>query len=210
MSIADKFRGLPIEDLIVGPLVGMAKGQAKLNEVTWQYINEVAFVDNKTRALDVQINKVVTNPDDGSQEWVEHYAKVPMLPLVPLPSLAVKNADIEFNMEVQTSDVSKDTSSSSASMSASASGGWFGMKFQASMSGKVASSKENTRKTDNSAKYNVKVHAEQLEPTEGMMKLSDALVSMMDPTPTEPTGANKSNPGVGGGNTPPPTTTTTT
>ena len=42
-NIADQFRGLPIEDLIVGPLVGMAKGQAKLNEVTWQYINEVAF-----------------------------------------------------------------------------------------------------------------------------------------------------------------------
>jgi hypothetical protein len=72
-------------------------------------------------------------------------------------------------------------------MSASASGGWFGMKFKASMSGKVSSSKENTRKTDNSAKYNVKVHAQQLEPTEGMLKLSDALVSMMDPTPVQPT-----------------------
>ena len=200
-GIADQFRGLPIEDLIVSPLVGMAKGQAKLNEVTWQYINEVAFIGGKTRALDVQINKVVTNPDDGTQSWQEHFAKVPMLPLVPLPSLAVKSADIEFNMEVQTSDVAKDTSSSSASMSASASGGWFGMKFKASMSGKVSSSKENTRKTDNSAKYNVKVHAEQLEPTEGMLKLSDALVSMMDPTPVKPADDQKSQ--VAPGDTPP-------
>ena len=186
-GIADKFRGLPIEDLIVSPLVGMAKGQAKLNEVTWQYINEVAFIDGKTRALDVQINKIVTDPDTGDQTWEEHFAKVPMLPLVPLPSLAVQSADIEFNMEVQTSDVKTDKSSSEASMSASASGGWFGMKFQASMSGKVSSAKEHTRKTDNSAKYNVKVHAQQLEPTEGMLKLSDALVSMMDPTPVKPT-----------------------
>ena len=46
--------------------------------------------------------------------------------------------------------------------------------------------------TDNSAKYNVKVLAEQLEPTEGMLKLSDALVSMMDPTTTQPTGDQKS------------------
>jgi hypothetical protein len=198
-GIADQFRGLPIEDLIVSPLVGMAKGQAKLNEVTWQYINEVAFIDGKTRALDVQINKVVTNPDTGEQTWAEHFAKVPMLPLVPLPSLAVQSADIEFNMEVQTSDVATDKSSSSASMSASASGGWFGMKFKASMSGKVSSSKENTRKTDNSAKYNVKVHAQQLEPTEGMLKLSDALVSMMDPTPVQPTEKSPTAPSDGGG-----------
>ena len=186
-SIADQFKGLPIEDLIVSPIVGMAKGQAKLNEVTWKYINEVAFIDGETRALDVQINKVMTNPDTGEQTWEEHYAKVPMLPLVPLPSLAVTSADIEFNMEVQTSDVSVDKSASEASMSASASGGWWGMKFKASMAGKVSSSKENTRKTDNSAKYNVKVHAEQLPATEGMLKLSDALVSMMDPTTVAPT-----------------------
>jgi len=186
-GIADQFKGLPIEDLIVSPLVGMAKGQAKLNEVTWKYFNEVAFIDGETRALDVQINKVMTNPDTGEQTWEEHYAKVPMLPLVPLPSLAVTSADIEFNMEVQTSDVSVDKSASEASMSASASGGWWGMKFKASMAGKVSSSKENTRKTDNSAKYNVKVHAEQLPATEGMLKLSDALVGMMDPTPVAPT-----------------------
>ena len=186
-SIADQFKGLPIEDLIVSPIVGMAKGQAKLNEVTWKYINEVAFIDGETRALDVQINKVMTNPDTGEQTWEEHYAKVPMLPLVPLPSLAVTSADIEFNMEVQTSDVSVDKSASEASMSASASGGWWGMKFKASMAGKVSSSKENTRKTDNSAKYNVKVHAEQLPASEGMLKLSDALVSMMDPTTVAPT-----------------------
>ena len=200
-GIADQFRGLPIEDLIVSPLVGMAKGQAKLNEVTWRYINEVAFIKGETRALDVQINKVMTDPNTGEQSWQEHYAKVPMLPLVPLPSLAVQSADIEFNMEVQTSDVATDKSSSEASMSASASGGWFGMKFKASMSGKVSSSKENTRKTDNSAKYNVKVHAQQLEPTEGMLKLSDALVSMMDPTPVKPADDQKSP--VAPGDTPP-------
>ena len=52
-DIAQQFAGLPIEDLIVSPIVGMAKGQAKLNDVTWKYISEVAFVtdnDGKTSA----------------------------------------------------------------------------------------------------------------------------------------------------------------
>jgi len=51
MSVADQFRGLPIEELIVSPLVGISKGQAKLNDVTWNYINQIGFKqDEKTKA----------------------------------------------------------------------------------------------------------------------------------------------------------------
>ena len=191
-NIAQQFAGLPIEDLIVSPLVGMAKGQAKLNDVTWKYISEVAFeaVDpsdpknqkKKTRFLDVQLNRYVTNPDSGKQELQQIDSMVPMLPLVPLPSLAITSADIEFTMEVKQSEQSKDSSDSSASFNASASGGFWGMKYSVSMSGSVATHKENTRSTDNSAKYNVKVHAEQLPATEGMLKLSDMLNMMMEPS----------------------------
>lgn len=191
-NIAQQFAGLPIEDLIVSPLVGMAKGQAKLNDVTWKYISEVAFepVDAsdasnkkvKTRFLDVQLNRYVTNPGTGAQELQQINSMVPMLPLVPLPSLAITSADIEFTMEVKQSEQSKDSSDSAASLSASASGGFWGMKYSVSMSGSVSTHKENTRSTDNSAKYNVKVHAEQLPATEGMLKLSDMLNMMMEPS----------------------------
>ena len=187
-GIADQFAGLPIEELIVSPIIGMAKGQAKLNEVTWKYISEVAFVkDEKTgvtsaRSLDVEMNRVVTNGETGEQEIQKLYNKVPMLPLVPLPSLAITSADIEFSMEVKTSEASKDTSSSENSYEVSAGGKWWGMSFNAKVAGKVATNKENTRSTDNSAKYNVKVHAEQLPATEGMLKLSDYLTQMLEPS----------------------------
>ena len=187
-GIADQFAGLPIEELIVSPIVGMAKGQAKLNEVTWKYISEVAFVkDEKTgattaRSLDVEMNRVVTDGDTGEQTIQKLYNKVPMLPLVPLPSLAITSADIEFAMEVKTSEASKDTSTSENSYEASAGGKWWGMSFSAKVAGKVSTNKENTRSTDNSAKYNVKVHAEQLPATEGMLKLSDYLTQMLEPS----------------------------
>jgi len=190
-NIAQQFVGLPIEDLIVSPIVGMAKGQAKLNEVTWKYISEVAFVTGKdkdgkdivtARSLDVQMNRVMTNGETGEQSLETLYSKVPMLPLVPLPSLAITSADIEFTMEVKTSEVDKSSTDTSGSFSASVSGGFWGMKYSASMSGSVATHKENTRSTDNSAKYNVKVHAEQLPATEGMLKLSDYLTQMLEPS----------------------------
>ena len=185
-GIADQFAGLPIEDLIVSPMIGMAKGQAKLNEVTWDYINEVAFVKDKdgkatARALDVEMNRVMTDGTTGEQSLQKIYSKVPMLPLVPLPSLAITKADINFTMEVKSSDMSK--SSTDASVSSTVSGGYKGWGFSAkfSVTGKVATHKENTRSTDNSAKYEVAVHAEQLPPTEGMLKLSDYLTEMLEP-----------------------------
>ena len=186
-DIAQQFAGLPIEDLIVSPIIGMAKGQAKLNDVTWKYISEVAFVtdkDGKTqaRSLDVEMNRVVTDGTTGEQTVQTLYSKVPMLPLVPLPSLAITSADIEFSMEVKTSEVDKSSTDTESSIQASASGGFWGMKYSVSMAGKVATHKENTRSTDNSAKYNVKVHAEQLPATEGMLKLSDYLTQMLEPT----------------------------
>ena len=186
-DIAQQFAGLPIEDLIVSPIVGMAKGQAKLNDVTWKYISEVAFVtdkDGKTsaRSLDVEMNRVVTDGATGEQTVQTLYSKVPMLPLVPLPSLAITSADIEFTMEVKTSEVDKSSTDTETSASVSASGGFWGMKYSVSMAGKVSTHKENTRSTDNSAKYNVKVHAEQLPPTEGMLKLSDYLTQMLEPS----------------------------
>lgn len=185
-DISAQFTGLPIEELIVSPIVGMAKGQAKLNDVTWKYITEVAFETKdgvtQARSLDVQMNRVMTDPTDGTQSVQPLYSKVPMLPLIPLPSLAITSADIDFTMEVKTSSVDKTSEDKSGSFSATASGGFWGMKYSATMAGSVATHKENTRSTDNSAKYNVSVHAEQLPPTEGMLKLSDYLTQMLEPT----------------------------
>lgn len=187
-GISDNFKGLPIEDLIVSPIVGMAKGQAKLNDVTWKYISEVAFVeDEKTkkltaRKLDVEMNRVMTDGTTGEQKVETLYSSVPMLPLIPLPSLAITSADISFSMEVKTSVASKSSTDTKSSIDATASGGFWGMKYSATVAGSVATHKENTRSTDNSAKYEVSVHAEQLPPTEGMLKLSDYLTQMLEPS----------------------------
>ena len=187
MAIADQFAGLPIEDLIVAPLTGMAKGQAKLNDVTWKYISEVAFVKNEktkkieARKLDVEMQRVMTDQVTGEQSVQKLQSSVPMLPLVPLPSLAITKADINFTMEVKQSTSEKSSVDTESSVEAQASGGFWGMKYSVKVAGKVATHKENTRSTDNSAKYEVAVHAEQLPPTEGMLKLSDYLTEMLEP-----------------------------
>ena len=201
-GIADQFAGLPIEDLIVSPMIGMVKGQAKLNEVTWDYINEVAFVKDKdgkatARALDVEMNRVMTDGTTGEQSLQKIYSKVPMLPLVPLPSLAITSADINFTMEVKSSDMSK--SSTDASVSSTVSGGYKGWGFSAkfSVTGKVATHKENTRSTDNSAKYTVHVEARDDGAPEGLMKVLDILGSAIQPVSAGGGGGGSSSGGSG-------------
>lgn len=192
-GIARSFVGLPIEDLICSPLIGMAKGQAKLNDVTWKYISDVAFEPltddqgkaigdkKKTRALDVQLNRYVVDPETGNQVLQQIESKIPMLPLVPLPSLAITSADINFTMEVKQSAMHKNSVDTNLETKASVSGGFWGAKYSASISGSVSTHAENTRSTDNSAKYDVKVHAEQLPATEGMHKLNDMLNMLIEP-----------------------------
>jgi hypothetical protein len=185
-SIAQDFVGLPIEDLIVSPIVGMAKGQAKLNKVTWDYISEVAFVteNGKTvaRSLDVELNRIAVDGATGEQTPEVVHSRIPMLPLVPLPSLAITNANIDFTMEVQTQNQSTDTTKASAGSTVTGGYKGWGFSVQATVTGKVSTTKENIRKTDNTAKYTVSVTATQLPPTEGMLKLSDYLTKMMEPS----------------------------
>ena len=46
MAIADAFVGLPIESLILDPLLSAAKGQAALAQVTLDFVEALAFEEN--------------------------------------------------------------------------------------------------------------------------------------------------------------------
>jgi len=175
-GIADNFRGLPMEDLIGGPLTAACKAQYNLASSMLTFINAIGFNDGKTRCLEFDLERPV---DDGTGQIKSQTVsiKAPLLGLVPIPALLIESVNIEFTMEVKASTSSKDTSSASASLEAEASWGWGSAKF----TGNVASSSENTRSTDNSAKYVVSVVAKQQAPQEGMSKLMDLLASAVEP-----------------------------
>ena len=53
------------------------------------------------------------------------------------------------------------------------------------VTGKVTSSRENTRSTNQTAKYQVHVSARQQDPTEGLSKLMDIMASCIEPVNLE-------------------------
>lgn len=188
-EMAEQFRGLPMADLIGGPLTAVCDAQLKLAASTFDYIDRIAFnVDRETvRLLEFDVNRPVETPDGYAN--VPTHVQAPLISLVPIPSLLVEDVVIEFQMEVSATTASKEAKSKEGSMGVTAGFKGFGVTASVTMAGKIGSSRENTRSTNQSAKYQVRVNAKQQKPTEGLARLMDAMADCAATTLLPSTGA---------------------
>lgn len=176
-EMAKKFTGLPMRELISAPLVAVCEAQTMLASSSFDFMNRIGFDNNKTRLLEFQLERPVKNID-GSMGSNTITVKAPLLGLVPTPNLLIEDVRIDFQMEVTMAETSKEKSDTEASAKA-AYKGWFGVS--AEVQGKVSSSRETTRSTNQTAKYQVSVNARQQRPSEGMSKLMDLFASCVEP-----------------------------
>ena len=193
------FVGLPIENLICAPIIGAAKGQRALAQETLSFVNDLAFLpkDNKDGSknpniINVNLDRLTNSQTTGEVKNVNQKIQMPMISLVNIPNFAMDTMEVDFVMNVgQTStsathsDSSTDTNTS-GTVSGGASWGWGHVEASAthSVAGHVGSSKDNTRGTDFSAKYEVHATAKQLPPAEGMAKFTQIMASVIEPITT--------------------------
>jgi hypothetical protein len=186
-GIGDEFKGLPMRELIGGPLIAAAEAQEKLAATAWSFYQRIAFeADEKTGALTKEPRMIkieVERPVEKGGEMVLLKQKVqaPFIGLVPIPSLLIDNINIDFQMEVTATNTEKSTTA--AETSTSIKGGSFWYPVKAEISGKVSTSRENTRTSNQTAKYHVHVTASQQPQTEGLSKLMDIMASCIEPIP---------------------------
>lgn len=199
-NMASAFKGLPMGELIGGPLNAACESQVRLALATADFIKVVGFNkptdDKNPYSGDVRTvkfkyaqpvikspattdDKGVTTPAVIQVEDVE--IEVPLLAIVNVPALSIKSVDITFDMEVKSSESSKDSTDANASLSAEMSFGWGIFKGTVKVSGSVATHKENTRTSDNSAKYHVEVHARDDGMPEGLARVLDMLHESVAP-----------------------------
>lgn len=184
--IANQFSGLPISDLISAPLTAACDAQVALAQATANFIRQVGL-DEKTNQVRMvafkfqrpQENAVSTTSgvEYGTEE-VE--LNVPFLSLVNTPALAIKKVNITFDMEVKEATSEKSTTDASLTTDATISTGFF-VKAKVNVKGSVSTHKENTRNTDNSAKYHVSVEAEDSGMPEGLSRVYDIMQSAIAP-----------------------------
>lgn len=180
-EVARKFVGLPMSELIAGPLTAVCESQMRLAEASYEYMMRIGFDGDRTRLVEFDLDR--PSETIGGYQRVKTHVQAPLLGLVPVPSLLVEDTTIEFQMEVSATESSKTSSGSEIDTSTSAKYGFLGLGGSTTVSGKVTSARENTRSTNQSAKYQVRVYARQQPPTEGMARLMDILASCTQALP---------------------------
>ena len=178
-NVANKFVGIPIAELVAAPLVAVCDSQKRLAQSAFEFMQEIGFnEDGKTRMVEFNLQR----PIEGSPTPQDITVQAPFIGLVPLPNLLIDDVQVDFQMEVTATETSTEKSSTEGSSSANANFkfGCFG-GGSVNVSGKVSSSRENTRSTNQTAKYQVHVSARQQEQTEGLSKLMDIMASCVEP-----------------------------
>ncbi len=188
VKMSDQFGGLPMDQLIGGPLKAACSAQTLLAKASSDFIKDVGLDTDASgkmaaRTVDFSFNRPTTGADGtASMEKVD--LQVPLLAIINTPSLSVKEAEVRFTMEVKSSTSSKTTSDSKADLTAKAKYNAGLFSCEVTVHGSVANHSENTRASDNSAKYDVKVVARDDGPPEGLMKVLDMLNDAIAPSPT--------------------------
>lgn len=191
-NVADSFKGLPISELIAAPFTAACDAQLMLAQAAYKYMTKIGFQTDdkgntdltKPNLLKFNLERPVETPNGIETSTIE--VQAPFLGLVPIPSLLIDNINVNFQMEVtsSTSDTEKKAAEASLEASAEFKLGVFG-KGHVEMKGKVSSSRETTRNTNQTAKYQINVSASQQPQTEGLSKLMDILASCTAPLKVE-------------------------
>jgi len=208
ISMGDQFKGLPMSDLIGGPLMAACDAQVRLANATAGFIQQVGFqpktpggdikgpADLEVRNVAFQFSRPraplpseLPAPDAAApavgavvgtpMEVVE--LSVPLLAIVKIPALAINTVDITFDMEVKNTERTSQVDDTAGKFSADASVGWGPFSLKVHVEGSVSSHKENTRETDQTAKYHVEVHAEDKGMPEGLARVLDMMNQAIAP-----------------------------
>lgn len=203
VSMSDQFQGLPMDSLIGGPLTAAVKAQVMLANSTATFINTVGFDEptwdektkswtpGKLRLVDFNWTSPVENKDfspdldasaTNTRMLTRHNSlSVPFLAMVPIPNLQVDRVNITFDMEVKSSESHKDEKSQEIGFDAKLTGHIGPFDVEVNVHGKASSHQENTRSSDNSAKYHVDVLATNHGMPEGLMRIFDIINNSIAP-----------------------------
>ena len=177
------FATLPMGQLICGPIIAVAQGQSELCRVYLDYLFELAFREGDPEkginSVKFKLPRQIVTPE-GDTKTVELEVEAAALPA----PYTMDEATVQFTMEVK--DIKTDKSGSASSLDTMAKFSAWG--FSSSVTGKVTTSHENTRTTDQSAKYDIFARASQQPPAEGMAKLTALFASVVEPIEAEGSG----------------------
>lgn len=175
MAIAEQFAGLQMDQLIGAPLCAAVDANLQLVESTADFIRNVGFDDaGNVRTVAFGYQRFSDNRD-GTGNLEELQVNIPLLAVVPVPNLQVDEVNLLFDIEVKQSERRE----ASMELGASASGKLGVLKV--GITGNISAHQNNTRSTDNSAKYHLDIRAANHGTPEGLARVLDMIAANMTP-----------------------------
>ncbi len=165
---------LPIDRMIAGPMIAAQKAQTMMSTSYAAFIERVCLDENgNVKTVTMRRKEAQLGPNGEVVDEIEKEVEVPILALVSHPNLNIDDIEVAFNMKVSSSFEDQKSNSYEGAFEAELGWGIFSMK----MSGSVSHKDAQTRKTDTSAVYDVRVKGSRSGPPEGLMKIIDWLIN---------------------------------
>jgi len=180
----NQLKGVPIDYLIATPLISAARANVALASVMTQFIDEIGYRPdpndkNKriTRLLEFDLTRPVKNNLTQAMDRQTITVKAPLLAVVPLPALLIDSVMVDLTVEILQKTNQKTNHEVGTALQV---GGRYGV-VSGQFTGSYSLKQENTRETNQTAKYHVMINARQQPLPEGMSKLMDVFASTIEP-----------------------------
>jgi hypothetical protein len=133
-NLVGELNNIDFKKMIGGPLQAAVDAQVASSLATVDFINAVGFttIDSVRQLVMVDFSHTREDNKDKDGKPIVTTIKVPLLAMLPIPSLRIEHVIIDFNVKlnsVETSNVSTDLK-----VDASVSGGWGRVNFKVSAS----------------------------------------------------------------------------
>lgn len=184
VNIPGELAALPIEALIGKPLEAAIRAQAYAAMTTARFVQEVGLGEGgdptKVKIVEFKYNRKVQNPQDGNVSEETTTLEVPLLSILPIPYIRIKDMTIHFNFTIKTTDTDTEQQTFTGKLSASAGWKWGGIKLNVSYS----YNKTTRSQVDRSAELDITVNAVQDEMPEGLRTVLTLLNEAIAPQKT--------------------------
>ncbi|MEM0202414.1 MAG: DUF2589 domain-containing protein [Archaeoglobaceae archaeon] len=177
-NIPAELSALPLESLIGKPLEAAVRAQAYAAMTTARFVQEVGLDDDgNVKSVVFKFKRKTLDPDSGEVKEEDTTIEAPLLTILPVPFIRIKDMTVNFKFIIKTTDVDTSQHDFSTKLSAKAGWGWGSVKLTASYGYK----RETRSQVDRSAELEIVVNAVQDEMPEGLRTLLTILRESMAP-----------------------------
>ena len=173
-------QAIPFGSIIGGPLKACVEAQALAAKTTWEFIQNVGINVNPETGEKRAVNVSFSFIQGGRLVQLN----IPLLTIVPIPYIAIREVDINFKASSSTTSETNESVSKDAALKASASMRFGCFKMNADMNASYSSKKDSKATSD--SKYSVEytmdvaVKAGQDSMPAGLSKILELLGNSLD------------------------------